>query len=123
MAIYWGDYMRDTGHLNATEHGAYFMLIKHYWCTGKPIKNNDDELWRLSCCDSKKQWTKIKHTILTFFTQVDGFLVHKRIEAELAIARSKAVERRESGKRGAAVRWPNGHSSMAEPNGNGWQDD
>ena len=50
MAIFWGDYARETGHLNNAEHGAYLMLIKHYWCTGGPLPDNNAELARLACC-------------------------------------------------------------------------
>ncbi len=27
MPIFWGDYHRDTGHLETVEHGAYMLLI------------------------------------------------------------------------------------------------
>lgn len=92
MPLYWGDYARATGHLNATMHGAYMMLTKHYWCTGEPLPDDDAVLWRVSCCDSPDEWGKIRATIAKFFQVADGLWRHKRIDRELL----KAVERAET---------------------------
>lgn len=83
MPIFWGDYARDTGHLNNAGHGAYLMLIKHYWSTGKPLPDNDDLLWRIACCDSKKDWFKIRPLIVSFFIVAEGAWSHKRVAEEL----------------------------------------
>lgn len=86
MPLYWGDYMRDTGHLSALGHGAYLMLIKHYWCTGEPLNDDDDELWRIACCDSKDEWLALRPKIIRLFRPSDGLLRHKRVDEELAKA-------------------------------------
>ena len=103
MPMYWGDYARDTGHLNAAGHGAYLMLIKHYWCTGKPLPD-DDELWRVACCDSKKEWLTLRPKIIRLFDVQDRMLHHKRIEHELAVAVFLTEQRRTAGKASAAAR-------------------
>lgn len=105
MKLYWGDYARDTGHLNALGHGAYLMLIKHYWCSGAPLKNDDDELWRIACCDSIREWRKVKQKIVRLFT-IDGDLLrHKRVDAEISIANTTAEVKSIAGKKGAESRW------------------
>jgi len=119
MPLYWGDYARDTGHLNNAGHGSYMMLIKHYWCTGAALYDDDDELWRVACCDSKRAWMKLRPKLMRFFTARDGKLYHKRVDAELAKARSIVERKAEAGKKGAEKRWqkdgtPNG-GAIAEP--------
>ena len=105
MPMFWGDYARDTGHLNAAGHGAYLMLIKHYWCTGKPLNDDDDELWRIACCDSKKEWQKLRPKIVRLFQAEGGELRHKRVETELSRAAANVAKRADAGRLGAASKW------------------
>lgn len=81
MPLYIADYRKDTGHLSATEHGAYLLLIMHYWATGG-LPNDDRQIARITCM-SLKQWERIKPVIVNLFGE--GWR-HKRIDAELARA-------------------------------------
>jgi uncharacterized protein YdaU (DUF1376 family) len=94
MPLYIGDYMRDTSHLDATEHGAYLMLIMHYWNTG-PVKDDDRALANITRAGI--QWPEIASTIRAFFTSEGGFLRHKRIDAERAKASDLSDKRRAAG--------------------------
>ena len=88
MPIYWGDYSKDTGHLNNSGHGAYLMLIKHYWCSGKPLPNDDGQLWRIACCNSRKAWLRIKPVLEPLFVASQNYWNHSRVDKEIA----KAIE-------------------------------
>ena len=127
MPLYWGDYARDTGHLNAAGHGAYLMLIKHYWCSGAPLVDDDEELWRIACCDSKKEWLRLRPRIARFFCAENGILRHGRIDRELAKAAALSAAKAEGGRKGAAKRWPSDGKTngipMANPPISQWQDD
>ena len=89
MPIYWGDYDRDTGHLNDALHGAYLMLIKHYWSTGRPLPDDDHQLWRIACCDSLHVWRTKRRPILSkLFTISQGNWCHPRVDFELGNAKA-----------------------------------
>lgn len=104
MPIYWGDYARDTGHLSATMHGAYLMLIKHYWSTGTPLTDDDAQLWRVACCDSIGAWRKIRPVIEKFFDIANGIWRHGRVDKELARAVEITNKRAAAGRASAQQR-------------------
>jgi uncharacterized protein YdaU (DUF1376 family) len=81
MPLYVGDYISDTGHLTATQHGAYLLLMMHYW-QKKGLPNDDRQLAAIARL-TPAQWKKERDTIATFFQ--DGWK-HKRIEFELTEA-------------------------------------
>jgi len=86
MPMYWGDYARDTGHLSTIEHGAYLLLIVHYWSTGRALADSDTlfaNVTRLTL----KRWRKMRPTIEQLFQRRDGRWYHKRVERELSGAR------------------------------------
>jgi uncharacterized protein YdaU (DUF1376 family) len=95
-----GDYLTDTAHLSAAEHGAYLLLILNYWQRGEPLPADDKKLRGISRL-SPAEWAESRDTLMEFFTERDGLLYHKRIEEELERAREKTNKARESGKRGA----------------------
>lgn len=89
--MFWGDYLKDTGHLSTAEHGAYLLLIGHYWTTGKPIPDNEAVLSRITR-QSVATWRKMSGAILAFFVLEDGLWEHGRVEAELDRA-TRFIER------------------------------
>ena len=105
MPTYWGDYAKDTGNLNNAGHGAYLMLIKHYWCSGKPLPNDDASLWRIACCDSVGAWKKLRPAIAPFFQDDGGQWRHGRIDRELEKAAERYERRLKAGQKGNNARW------------------
>lgn len=92
MPMYWGDYAKDTAELSALEHGAYLMLIAHYWCKACPLPMDDSKLARIAKC-TPAEWAKIKPSVLAFFEAGESVYRHKRVEHELASAKLR-YERR-----------------------------
>lgn len=91
MPLYIADYRADTAHLSASEHGAYLLLIMHYWTTGA-LPDDDRQLARIACMTTA-QWKNARTTVRAFFH--DDWR-HKRIDAELARAAEISSKRRAS---------------------------
>ena len=104
MPFYPGDYLRDTGHLTTEQHGAYLLALFHYWATARPLPDDDGQLSMITRL-GPEGWQRDGHIVRTFFEARDGVLYHKRVEAELARARTKRQSLSERGRRGAAARW------------------
>jgi uncharacterized protein YdaU (DUF1376 family) len=105
MPIFWGDYLADTGHLTAAEHGAYMLLIGRYWTSGVPLPDDDAQLRRTSRM-TLAEWKRARPTLAAFFELRDGRWRHKRIDSELARAALRYAQRAEgariaNAKRGA----------------------
>lgn len=98
--LFIADYEADTLHLNAEEHGAYLMLLMAYWKSGKPLPDDPTILAR-TCRMTRRKWNRIATKIEPFFARSNGFLVHKRVEAELAHAREISQKAKEN----IAKRW------------------
>lgn len=102
MKFYISDYLADTAHLTTIQHGAYLLLIFHYWRTG-PLADDDEELSTIARMDVKSWRSQVSNRVRKFFTVEDGFLRHKRIDAELAFAHAGFEQKRTA----ARARWGN----------------
>ena len=79
MPLYVGDYLGDTGHLTTAQHGAYLLLMMHYWRKGE-LPDDDRQLSKITKLPLKT-WCDYRPTLQDFFHE--GWK-HKRIDAELA---------------------------------------
>lgn len=95
MPLYVGDYLGDTGHLSTTQHGAYLLLMMHYWRQGS-LPSDDKQLAAITKLPLRL-WLDCKDTIQAFFH--DGWQ-HKRIEEELFKMDKAADKRAAAGQKG-----------------------
>jgi len=102
MQLYVADYMADTAHLEAVEHGAYLLLMMNYWHTEKPIPaHNVRKIARVQV----DQWKHIERTLNEFFTiDEQGCWVHNRIESDLQKVREKSIKNAEAGRKSGEAR-------------------
>ena len=99
MPLWVADYLGDTRHLSTLEHGAYLLLIMHYWQTAAlPI--DDDRLARISGL-TIEQWLNVRSTLVQLF---DENWRHDRVEHELAEAERRTEKARNAGKQSAKSR-------------------
>ena len=104
MPLYIADYLGDTMHLTAEQHGAYLLLLMAAWKRGGHVPDDDAQLAAITRTGDRWQ-THCAGIVRAFFTQCDGLLRHGRVEAELAVAMDHVTKRAAAGARGAAARW------------------
>lgn len=99
MPLYVADYLADTGHLTMAEHGAYILLIMHYWQNGA-LPDDEKKIARI-CRASHREWETIRDTMADLFAENWR---HKRIDEELARAEAIWDKRRAAGRASADIR-------------------
>jgi uncharacterized protein YdaU (DUF1376 family) len=97
MPLYVRDYLADTGELTTLEHGAYLLLIMHYWQHGG-LPAEDAKLARITKLRID-YWYRIKPLLGKLFGP--GFSSHKRIDREL----QRAATIRQKTRQAAHQRW------------------
>lgn len=103
MPLYIGDYLADTMELNAQEHGAYLLLLMHYWRKG-PLPDDDRVLAGIARVDRKVWQAETGPIVRAFFLPKDGKLHQKRLDAERSIAIEKSERRRAAGSLGGTAK-------------------
>jgi uncharacterized protein YdaU (DUF1376 family) len=102
MRIYWGDYFRDTRHLNRLEHSAYLLLLGEMFSRGGKLPADDEILATLTLCTAK-EWAAVRPRVMAFFRVSKGKITQKRVTAELAQYRDTVLKRKLAGKKGSSV--------------------
>lgn len=97
--LYIGDYQRDTAHLSLVEHGAYMLMLQHYYATEKPLPTGK-ALYRMLRAESKIERDAIDWIVAQFWEVIDGGLMNKRAAIEIAKAARQRSINQELGKRG-----------------------
>ena len=101
MKLYVGDYLGDTHHLGALEHGAYLLLLMSMWRAGGSLPARDENLLRIARC-TPDEWAQVKPIIMPLFRNSRGRIYHKRLTEELAKYETVSGKRSEAGKRGVS---------------------
>jgi uncharacterized protein YdaU (DUF1376 family) len=83
-AFYVGDYARDTAHLSLLEHGAYRLLLDHYYATGHPLPNDLSKLYRICRARSPAERKAVSLVASEFFFEDGTLLRHVKCDSVLA---------------------------------------
>lgn len=95
MPLYVGDYLGDTGHLTTAQHGAYLLLMMHYWRKGE-LPDDNRQLAKITKLPLKT-WCRHRPVLQEFFHS--GWR-HKRIDAELTRMLRVSEKRATAGQKG-----------------------
>ncbi len=109
MPMYWGDYLADTGHLTQAQHGAYILLIAHYWKKG----GLPDKMQCICIARAMHEQEKcnVEFVLNEFFIKDENGYKHKRLDAEL----SKAEENHKKRADAADKRWKKDAKQEPDP--------
>ena len=94
------DYKNDTWHLSLAEHGAYTLLLDHYYANECPLPNDDRALSSICNC-SVEEWLNVRHNVIAFFNAKNGKLRQKNCDK---IISKSYKHRNDSAKRSAKYR-------------------
>ena len=88
LPLYVGDYLADTQHLSAEQHGAYLLLLMHQWKTGG-LPSESGTLARIARVP-EGAWSTAWNVLRRFFEQKeDGNLIQPRLERERTVWSAK----------------------------------
>lgn len=124
VELYPGDYMRDTADLSLVEHGAYLLLLLHYYSTETAIPSDNPTLFRIARAMSDDEKAAVSKVAERFFPVMssDGLRHNVRADEEIAKARARIDSARENGKRGGRPKKPDQNPTLSNPvNPNGTQ--
>src|SRR5215472_16285599 len=113
-AHYPGDYGRDTAHLSLVQHGAYRLLLDHYYSTGAPLPADVKAVQRICRAFEQAEIEAVAYVLTHFFElRADGYH-NKRADLEIVRRLQEHERLSDSGKSGARKRW-GGHSEANSP--------
>ncbi len=112
MPLYVADYLRDTTHLSAEEHGGYLLLLMGCWTRGGLLPAEDAKLAAIARM-SPAAWKRSGRTIMEFFTREGDGWTHKRVAAELRRSQELSEKRRAAGAKGGEAKAQNAGNGLA----------
>jgi uncharacterized protein YdaU (DUF1376 family) len=86
MPVFIGDYLAETMHLTAAQHGSYLLLLMAAWRRDGTLPD-DDARFTLPARMSAAEWAENRAILAEFFTIADGMWRHERLTEEYQRAR------------------------------------
>lgn len=113
---YLADYAQDTGDLSIAEHGAYRLLLDHYYISEGELPTTPEALQHLCRAATKPERAAVD-TVAQRFFPINGTGTRHNARADIEIARwqAQANLNRELGKKGGR---PRKTESVSEPKPN-----
>lgn len=111
---YPGDYGRDTAHLSLAQHGAYGLLLDHYYSTERALPGDVEALHRICRAFTADERAAVEAVANEFFpVGPDGLRHNGRADKQIPIERKAIDAARTNGKSGGRP-----IKSTAEPDQN-----
>lgn len=119
---YVGDYATATAHLSLIEHGAYTLLLDHYYSTERGLPNSWATLHRIAHAQDKAEKAAVESVVREFFIldEPTNLWRQKRADQQIELDNEAREKARRSGKVGAEKRW-RGNNGVGHPDVAGYQ--
>jgi uncharacterized protein YdaU (DUF1376 family) len=104
MPLYVSDYLANTMHLSAEQHGAYLLLLMVAWKSEGRLPNDPAQLQAITRLNPAR-WKANEAALKAFFVVTSEFWINNRLRDELAQAIRYTEAKARSGKKGAIARW------------------
>lgn len=104
LALYTGDYLRDTRHLSPLKHGVYLLLLMHCWDQKGPLPLDEQERGGIANCRSSDEIEALRYVTERFFIRMDDGWYNRRIQKEIEKAENISDARSKAGKLGYEAR-------------------
>lgn len=99
-----GDYLHDTSDLSLLEHGAYMLLLHHYY-RSESLPSEKKRLYTIASALTDEEKAAVDCVIQRYFLDSgNGHLINNRVEKELVIRRKFYADQREKSKKGVEAR-------------------
>jgi uncharacterized protein YdaU (DUF1376 family) len=100
LALYTGDYLRDTRHLTPLRHGVYLLLLMHCWDSRGPAPLDEQECAGIANCRSADEIEALRYILEKYFVRMDDGWYNHRMQAEVEKAQSISAARSKAGSKG-----------------------
>lgn len=115
---FMGDYIKDTAHLSMAEHGAYTLLLDHYYATEQPLPDDYMALYRICRAFDKAEQRAVRSVADAYFPLVDGVRRNRRADIQLLDDSARIETARVNGKKGGRPRKETQSDNEYEPSEN-----
>ena len=110
-ARWLADYAGKTAGLSMIEHGAYTLLLDHYYQIENALPLDREPLYRICRAMEQTERQAVDRVIEQFFTPQNGALHNAKCDKVIATAREHAELQSRKGTAGAEKRWARKHKA------------
>jgi len=100
LALYTGDYLRDTRHLSCCEHGIYLLFLMHCWDSRAPVPLDERKQAGICGARSGDEIEAMRRILSEFFIQMDDGWYNRRIQLEIERSQAISAKRKDAGFKG-----------------------
>lgn len=101
---YMSDFAQDTSHLTILEHGAYRLLLDHYYHTEGQIGSDHGQIYRVVRALDPAEQKAVDLILTQFFTLEDGQYKNHRADEEIVKYQAQREHNQTVGKLGGRPR-------------------